>query len=339
MTSFIKRSSEACWTWGSLNRILSNRTLLGGFEIMQPFRVVILSLLLVQTAIVSGETYHFGFEPGDTPVPYSGEPGAIRQLQPTNSNDPMISTDFARAGTHSVKNYIHRTQSRVSFRTESIHPRNVLDMDHNRGAQTRDYWIGLSVYIPSPYPAVFDNGNQSIFQLHNAPPKGADWSWETNAQPIAIQLRPTSDTGGMLKVMIGGGGEVGFLSSKPVRNYSLINNSVVPYKTDEWIDLVFNFRIAQSPHGFFKLWVNGKQVVNHVNTSVDHDGNGDPYVLFGMYIGWRDKTIDEPVLTRLVYHDEYRIAWGDSASYDTVRPGIGTPGAQLLPPGELRVIQ
>jgi len=106
-----------------------------------------------------------------------------------------------------------------------------------------------------------------------------------------------------------------------------------PYRTNEWTDWVVHVKWSYKADGLLEVWQNGKRVVRQEGPNAFNDAKG-PYFKMGIYKGWRDpKRPSDAVTSRLLYHDEFRMAGADG-SYAAVAPPTGKArGANAPPPG------
>ncbi len=290
------------------------------------------------SSVAAAEIIHFGFEEGPNPLNLDGPLNGMR----VSGSPPVISRDFARSGSHSMKTQLNRLKSPTPYRMESTLNVgcNVFCFDSNKRAATRDYWIGFSVRMKAPYKR--DKNlypNQAIFQMHNAPPAGQGYPWWGNTQPLMIHAFPLNDTTGYFRVYAGGGGQTGLTQGDKLSVNVLIKD-VSRYTTDKWVDFVIHAKFTSDSAGFLRIWIDGIQEINY-SGPLDHVGNGPPYPKLGLYMGaWREANVDEtdPVVERTLYHDDFKIAWGPGAGYDSVAPG-NIPPSPLLAPSDLRVLE
>lgn len=231
-----------------------------------------------------------------------------------SGNCPEISPDFARSGKQSMKTFVDRLNSATMYRTEVAH---TTRMEVNKGAETQDYWMGFSLYIPAPYPVLKKPVYEIVFQFHSSP-LGGDWSGYGGYNPnLAFRLKPESDSSGQIIFNIKG-------SDKPYpqlpdnRPKDVFEKMIVTYQTGKWYDFVIHTRL-DAKEGFTKVWFQGEQIVDYFGPNY-YAGHGTCYLKFGLYNGWRERNIDEPVTTRTLYHDDFRFAWGKGAGYEKVCP-------------------
>ncbi len=88
------------------------------------------------------------------------------------------------------------------------------------------------------------------------------------------------------------------------------------YQTGKWYNFVIHTRLV-AKEGFTKVWFLGEQIVDYFGPNYSA-GHGKCYLKFGLYNGWSERNIDKSVNTCMLYHDEFRFAWGDRAGYEMV---------------------
>ncbi len=162
----------------------------------------------------------------------------------------------------------------------------------------KEYWAGFSFYIPS---GMTNNGYGIIHQHHSS------WPGERNSQPKNCKntsdtsLPPTSGGNGFT---IRRGSDPKFLNirltpsrelNKPSGRPASANTEIAysfPLVKDKWYDVVMNFKYSDKSDGFWKIWIDGKQVVNRTGSNVNLHTNCEGvlkkkayYQAFGIYTG------------------------------------------------------
>jgi hypothetical protein len=246
-----------------------------------------------------------------------------------------ITSERTRSGNRAMRSYVHRDLTNNKYRAQATVSRDWIPMDYNRGANTQDYWFGVSVYVPSPYPKVIDKSFQMFFEIHTSPVDNVWTGYCGSPQPLSLNLNPASETGGYIRVIASGGGS----SCKnpdgtcPNAPYTITNAEAIAYQTDKWQDYVVHIKLTDDSAGFLEIWKDGQKFVDYSGPTY-RPCLGAPYPALGMYLGWQD-TADinnrEPVKDRLIYLDELKIAWGADGSYESVSPS-STPIAPLPDP-------
>ncbi len=285
------------------------------------------------------DVLNFSFEPGNpNPIGLTGPLNGLNYH--SNATEAELSTEQARVGTRSIKTYLNRLTSSVSYRAETVLNVNhsIFHFDSHRGAATQDYWLGISVRMKAPYGKDKNfQWTQNIFNFHNAPPQpfptptGTITRWNGNSQPFSIDLEPLSDTHGVVRISVGGGGLTGFCDPIDCPRKMAVVIRPVEYVADQWHDIVMHLKMTPDSAGFWRMWWDGVKVLDY-SGPVDHVGNGHPYPKFGLYIGWKDRQMDDPVYEKTLYHDEFKVAWGAGVGYDDVAPGAGQPTNPKDPP-------
>lgn len=177
-----------------------------------------------------------------------------------------------------------------------------------------DRWFGMSIWVPSWVDTSPVTSWNSIGQWHgssgNEP--GIIHLWHDSDDNLVIETRTAS-------------------VSLPKDWWNYTTDTVHysgPMPKDQWIDLVFNYRFDHTESGFFRVWMNGRQIVDYSGPVGFKHSPGDSvaYVKIGNYAG------DKHPYNRTYYYDEVR--WGDaSASFDSVSPSsyAGSRSANAVP--------
>jgi hypothetical protein len=253
---------------------------------------------------------------GRSPVYHVGfEDGSLRDLK-KSGNAVTVTREVSRSGNFAMKSFLDRRKSKTSYRTEVRVP----------GSQEmgKEYWVGVSIYLPEDH--VPSNTWEILLQAFRSP---NGWGSYNVSNP-AFSLSIVDDSWNAA------------IRYNPVRNggksdgqKTALNTSLGKYKRGAWTDFVFNWKWAydHGQGGFTKVWIDGELVVDYVGPNAYNDPAG-PYLKYGLYKGWRDRN-DPPdtVSTRVVYHDEFRIA-GENGSYAAVAPGRSE--RRPAPPGAFR---
>lgn len=231
-----------------------------------------------------------------------------------------------RRGSWMQRTYLNRLTSPVTYRTES----KVLNgTKHREFKKGEEYWVGLSVYLPSDWDMNYVSGYSDgiVWQFH-------DNGWYDNTWRFTLPLTAMhSPKGWQIRNHT-------WLNGKDPGNYKGFSVTV-PYRLGEWNDFVINVKFSgnispDDENGFIKVWVNGDKVIDRTGQNYFGEQTWGPYLHFGLYNwGWRAEHQQYWVgpYERTLWHDEVRI--GDSrSSYAEVFPGTTTsspkPPAQLV---------
>jgi hypothetical protein len=178
-----------------------------------------------------------------------------------------------------------------------------------------EYWLGLSVYLPSDWPTTYPSGGRS---------GGILWQFHDRAGTILPLVAYHTSGGWQIQNQTynnrtGGNGVL-----------QVINVPNIPFIIGGWNDFVMNVKFsgnisANDTNGRMRVWVNGTQRVNYdnVQTYFGEQAQG-PYIKWGMYQwSWQshlqqELNASEP-LSRTCYHDGLRIGNANS-SYAEVMP-------------------
>ncbi len=150
----------------------------------------------------------------------------------------------------------------------------------------KDYWYGLSVFIPSEFTAPTKT-DAVIFQWHTQ---------QGGPSPV-LAIRVKS-------------GEWKITSDAPEKRRTLAK---LPIEKNRWTDWVVHARWSAEAKGFWTIWKNGAEVVKESGIITQYPETLGPYAKFGQY-----HSVDE-VSQNVVYFDEYRVA-GPHGSYEVVAP-------------------
>jgi len=223
-----------------------------------------------------------------------------------NAPEVVTAPHPVRAGTYSMRSYLHRYESTHSIRTE-VHvcdddsaPANTCD-NLNLGIG-KEHWLGFSTYFPADY--VVDkpgDGDELIFQIQAVPDPGEDW-----LSPIfAIYI--IAD-------------EYVLISRWESGSATVWRHSWIPDR-GKWTDWVIHVKLSYSSNGWMEIWYDGELVASRSGPNCFNDRQG-PQIEFGIYKwpwgeGWAGPGNTD---WRLLYHDEFRVG-NASASYQDVAPG------------------
>lgn len=229
-----------------------------------------------------------------------------------SGNCPLVTSEISCNGEKALKTFVDRINSETMYRTEVAHGTR---MEVNKGEETTEYWMGISFYVPSPYPSLKKPVYEIFFQLHASPIDG-NWNDYPGQNPnLAFSLIPKTDNSGNIRISLKG---IDIPYPQTEKQPHDVWDETNTYQTDKWHKLVIHTRLDYSD-GFTKIWLDGEKVIDYKGKNY-YRGHGKCYAKFGLYNGWRDRNIDEPVKTRTIYHDDFRFAYGDSANYDLVAP-------------------
>jgi hypothetical protein len=200
-----------------------------------------------------------------------------------SGNCPKVSTKYVRAGKYSIESTISDSSSNIK-RTEAVIPGTAKFMDYDR-----DYWIGFSVYLPAGWQV--PNDMELLAQIHRSTTGGGQ-------PPVALY---TGSGDWKLTSQSWGGKKDWFLNS-------------VYEDVGRWTDFVIHFKPSDGSNGILEVWKDGGLVAQRLGPNTPRDSKG-PYFKLGIYKG----KYSAP--SKTVYHDEFRVASGPSASYEDVAPG------------------
>lgn len=239
--------------------------------------------------------YFSGGETGAIQPSSSREDGwAVQNFTPYAAQAVSMSNDVARAGTRSLRCYYNYTlwgdDANGKRRSEVRKPGNIFLVDGG------EYWVGFSTYM-------HDNANNRALIAVNQP-NCSFFQWHfTDTSTSQVHLR--------------GGRYVGNFGT-----YSSADMGAIVL--GEWTDWVYHVKCSTSGDGFIYLWRDaasdsespiysrtGSNLKSALSdTSLDFK--------FGVYRGaneWGNADYAEQ------FYDEFRIAQGASANFNSVKPG------------------
>ncbi len=186
-----------------------------------------------------------------------------------------------------------------------------------------EYWLGFSFNVPS-----LSAGYGILSQQHGVPGLGnngeVDWSVQSGGNGFTI-------------IIPGGNGPVFQIGLIPPDNLNKYQNATPqnpssggalggaiyyyswPVETNVWFDVVSNFRYSDGDDGFYKVWINGKLVIDITGMNVNiYDKVGriqgrKYYLKAGIYSGTEGGGA--------VIYDEIRIG-DETSSYANVAPPV-----------------
>lgn len=247
-------------------------------------------------------------------------------------NYATVSSEQARAGSHSYKLHVQAFDKNEMSATNC----GLVLRGLNSKVQIknftfdREFWMGFSIYIPSSYSWPLSSNRlsdgqsewQLLWQFH-----GVQDSCDTPAlNPVArAHLNSVSKQGYVVSIT----GDNGQCITKDYARS--VRYDTPAFSKGTWHDVVLNFKFSYTSKGFFRVWLNGKQVVNDSGMNC-YNQSKSPYFIMGPY-GHMEKEIS-------IYYDEIRV--GDqNSSYAEVAPK-GSPqpssGTVSLEPPSLEII-
>jgi len=249
-----------------------------------------------------------------------------------NQNAPEVvaAPHPVRAGAFSMRCYLHRYESRHSYRTAVIlaaDPDMPPDARSNSYGFTmgEEYWIGFSTYIPNDFVVDVEGLTDILFQAQALPDSGEIYRqpvlaiaidedrWEVKTRWDTQKFRDPSE------------GTTAWSGSQKVYDEPLGAD------IGKWTDWVIHVKWSYQSDGFLQLWRDGVQVVDRTGPNCSNDERG-PQLSLGVYKWpWRESfSFTSNTEWRLFYHDELRIG-GAAASYEDVAPASGSPPATATP--------
>ncbi|WP_442510796.1 polysaccharide lyase [Novipirellula sp. SH528] len=208
--------------------------------------------------------------------------------QQAQGDSLSVVTSPVRAGKYAVRTLLRASDPKVhrGQRAEFTDDRRRTKIE-----MEKDYWYGLSVFIPGDFAAPTKT-DAVIFQWHTQ---------QGGPSPV-LAIRVQS-------------GEWKITSDATEKRRTLAK---LPFEKGRWTDWVVHARWSAEAKGFWTIWKDGIEVVNESGIITQYPEALGPYAKFGQY-----HSVDE-VPQNIVYFDEYRVA-GPNGSYDVVAP----PGTRV----------
>jgi len=239
-------------------------------------------VLLFATALQAKVVQVIDFETGDLSTTFEEKQGKEGSVKNT--------TEHARVGNHSVKTVMTKRDKRMEINNK-----------YKRGTVGGVNWYGWSVRFAEDFPT---DGRFDIFsQFHDFHKKLPEWGKDGKAPTCFLHRKGKLQLD--LKYQTG-------TETTEHKSYPL--GDIVK---GEWIDFVVHVKWTHEDDGFFKVWRDGKLVVNHQgSTYMDYPAKQGPYFKAGNYKGASNWPGTSP---RVIYIDEFRMGNGE-ASYEDVNP-------------------
>ena len=253
-----------------------------------------------------GIFYQSNFETGAIQDPNDPVDGwFVNTIDPAHA---AVVSDRSREGSHSVRLFIDRDLDYTSVNSGGEDkPRVNLGGNKFRFLYDTDYWVGMSVYLPSNWAD--DSANpETIMQLKQPVGGSPLYALRMNNGEWEIWNRwdDQSDT------------------DAATTNFTELYVSSIAADKGKWTDWVMHFRLCPFPacDGLLEVWKDGVQIVNQTgpNTYLRDPEDKGPQVTLNIYkFNWKQNP--SVVTTRELWFDAIR--FGDATSnYASVAPGI-----------------
>jgi len=216
---------------------------------------------------------------------------------------PTVTSSLPRAGTYAMESWIDPGEKRSEVTRGEV---------ANVG---EEYWYGFSIFLPEGY-IVNDVSYEILAQWHGRPDFDIGEDWRNPIMALDV------DEGTWAVVIRYDSKENTFESGERVydgQEYFDFGS----YETGVWTDWVFHVKWSYESDGLLEIWKNGVKVLYREGPNAFNDAEG-PYFKMGIYSG------DIPC-TRIVYHDEFRMADANSTYADVAPGGNGTEPEPSVP--------
>lgn len=230
-----------------------------------------------------------------------------------------VSSETARAGSSSYK------FTQKPYPTSNSHVELLLNARNSpiyiqNFPYNKEFWIGYSIYIPADFKTPYNpNNHGATMQFHNSP-DAPDCDNIYTTGPLGACYYTENE--GEWRWVVGGD------SARCSEGYTVAHAYKTKYTPGKWHDLVYHFKFdwRTSNNPFYRVWVDGVQVVNDSGINCYNDTRG-PRFHIGIYSQAKNGLV--------VYFDEIRIGDANS-SYAEVAPK-GSERPVMEPPGTLRL--
>jgi hypothetical protein len=223
------------------------------------------------------------------------------RLQTSGNVSFSVSSEQVRAGSKSYK-YVHNGTPGVMMRVEhALVKSSFYSFDYNTV-----YWIGYSFYITED--SEYERGIYGQFHGRPDQPIGECDQYRHSV----YYMSPDESAGGIVILQKAQTDRCAYNPDGPVYSRTKYYKRSQRLNKGQWHDIVLQFRFSyvEGGGGFFKIWLNGTQILDDEGINCFNDTKG-PYWKMGLYA-----TNDFPMTA---YYDEFRV--GDSnSSYDEVSP-------------------
>ena len=216
---------------------------------------------------------------------------------------PVVTSSLSRAGTYTMESLIEPGEKRSEVTRGEV---------ANVG---EEYWYGFSIFLPEGY-IVNDVSYEILAQWHGRPDFDIGEDWRNPIMALDV------DEGTWAVVIRYDSKRNTFESGERVydgQEYFDFGS----YETGVWTDWVFHVKWSYESDGLLEIWKNGVKVLYREGPNAFNDAEG-PYFKMGIYSG------DVPC-TRIVYHDEFRMADANSTYADVAPGGNGTEPEPSVP--------
>jgi len=180
----------------------------------------------------------------------------------------IISTNFARAGTHSVQITVHEGDIAAAGDDNTTVERAELDSGHY-ALRGREAWYGFSFLVPKDFPIVDDRLVIGSCKQSDVP------------RPITAQRFRN--------------GRHTFTVESQGRKESY---SLPPIRLGQWVDMIYHMRYSTGEDGLAEVWMNGRRVVAYRGPTAEATAKNAFYDKIGLY---RDRL----KIPMTIYYDNY----------------------------------
>ena len=188
----------------------------------------------------------------------------------------IISTNFARAGTHSVQITVHEGDITAAGDDNTVVERAELDSGHY-ALRGREAWYGFSFLVPKDFPIVDDRLVIGSCKQSDVPRPITAQRFRNGRHTFTVESQGQKES------------------------YSL-----PPIRLGQWVDMIYHMRYSTGQDGQVEVWMNGRRVVEYRGPTAEASAKNAFYHKIGLY---RDRL----KIPMTIYYDNYTMGWSKEA--------------------------
>ena len=225
------------------------------------------------------------------------ETGDLGDFYPCGCGIPPTTTSsLSRTGTYAMESSIEPGEIRS-------------EVEGPWATVGREYWYGFSIFLPEDF--IVNDNWEILAQWHGYPDFDIGEDWRSPVMALLTSNPNLSSSWAKWTLNLRYDSKRNTFESGE-RVYDGVETfELGSYETGVWTDWVFHVRWSYESDGLLEIWKNGVKILYYEGPNAFNDAEG-PYFKMGIY------TADVPY-TRIVYHDEFRMADANS-TYEDVAP-------------------
>ena len=188
----------------------------------------------------------------------------------------IISTNFARAGTHSVQITVHEGDITAAGDDNTVVERAELDSGHY-ALRGREAWYGFSFLVPKDFPIVDDRLVIGSCKQSDVPRPITAQRFRNGRHTFTVESQGQKES------------------------YSL-----PPIRLGQWVDMIYHMRYSTDQDGQVEVWMNGRRVVEYRGPTAEASAKNAFYHKIGLY---RDRL----KIPMTIYYDNYTMGGSKEA--------------------------